>query len=338
MLKMNAVWVTCFLFVTMIIGGCGSVQNKSASAPEKYPNRPITLSVPFSAGGTVDLVARALEKNAPKHLGQPLVIVNKPGGGGVISWNEVAGTKPDGYTLGLTTVGLILQPLYSPTKYNYPTALDPLAQVTISPIVVAVRADQPWQTLDDLINYAKEHPGAIKYGHPGLGTIVHVTGEAFAKEAGISIDQVPFLGTPEGIAATLGGHIQLLFSPIAEMKEHVKSGKVRVLAVAGDKRLTQPEFAQVPTFKEQGLNVGFSLWIGVGAPKGLPEDVKNKLTEGFKGIAQDPAFKKNLEDMGLAVEYLGSQESVDKWISDSASLAKIVKETGIAERIASQKK
>jgi tripartite-type tricarboxylate transporter receptor subunit TctC len=336
--KMNAVWVTCLLFVTMITGGCGSVQNKSASPPEKYPNRPITLSVPFSAGGTVDLVARALEKTAVKHLGQPLVVVNKPGGGGVISWNEVSGTKPDGYTVGLTTVGLILHPLYGPTKYNYPTALEPIAQITISPIVVAVRADQPWQNLDDLISYAKEHPGAIKYGHPGLGTIVHVTGEAFAKEAGISIEQVPFLGTSEGIAATLGGHIQLLFSPLAEIKEHVKSGKVRVLAVAGDKRLTQAEFAQVPTFKEQGLNVAFSLWIGVGAPKGLPEDVKNKLTEGFKGIAQDPAFKKNLEDMGLTVEYLGSQESVDKWISDSTSLAKIVKETGIAERIASQKK
>jgi tripartite-type tricarboxylate transporter receptor subunit TctC len=338
MFKKNVLWMTCLVLITMITGGCGSMQSKSANAPEKYPDRPITIINPFSAGGSTDLMARALEKTAVKHLGQSLVVVSKPGGGGTIGWNELSGATPDGYTIGVTGIGLILQPLYGPTRYNYMTALEPLAQVGTTPVVLAVRADQPWQTLEDLVSYAKQHPGAIKYGHSGLGTITHVTGEAFAKEAGITIDQVPFTGTPEGITATLGGHIHILLTLSTGTQEYIKSGKIRVLAVGGEKRLTQPEFAQVPTFKELGLDITFSTWHGVAAPKGLPEDVRNKLAEGLKGMINEPAFKKSMEDMGLAVEYLGPQESLDQWISDNAKLSKIVKETGIAERIASQKK
>jgi tripartite-type tricarboxylate transporter receptor subunit TctC len=231
-----------------------------------------------------------------------------------------------------------LQPLYGPTKYNYLTALYPLAQVGTTPVVLAVRADQPWQTLEDLVSYAKQHPGAVKYANVGLGTITHVTAEMFAKETGIAIEQVPFAGGPEVLAATLGGHTHLSFTLSAAIKEYVKSGKIRVLAVAGEKRLTDPEFAQVPTFREQGLDITFSTWHGVAAPKGLPENVRNKLAEGLKGMINEPAFKKNMEDMGVAVEYLGPQETLDQWIADNTKLAKIVKETGIAERIASQKK
>jgi tripartite-type tricarboxylate transporter receptor subunit TctC len=338
MFKKNVLWVACLVLITMITGGCGSMQSKSANAPERYPARPITIIVPFTAGGSMDLMARAFEKTAVKHLGQPLVVINKPGGGGTIGWNELAGANPDGYTIGVTGIGLILQPLYGPTKYNYPTALEPLTQAGTTPVVLAVRADKPWQTLEDLVSYAKQHPGAVKYANVGLGTITNVTAEMFAKETGIAIDQVPFSGGPEVVAALLGGHTHLSFILSADIKEHVKSGKIRVLAVSGEKRLTEPEFAQVPTFREQGLDIAFSTWQGVAAPKGLPGDVRNKLAEGFKGIINDPAFIKSMEDMGLAVEYLGPQESLDQWIADNTKLAKIVKETGIAERIASQKK
>jgi tripartite-type tricarboxylate transporter receptor subunit TctC len=338
MLKKNVLWVACLVLITMITGGCGIKHSKSANAPEKYPARPITIIVPFSAGDTTDLVARALEKTAVKHLGQPLVVINKPGGGGTIGWNELSGAKPDGYTIGITGIGLILQPLYGSTKYNYPTALEPLTRVGTTPVVLAVRADQPWQTLEDLVSYAKQHPGAVKYANVGLGTITHVTAEMFAKETGIAIEQVPFAGGPEVLAATLGGHTHLSFTLSTAIKEYVKSGKIRVLAVAGEKRLTEPEFAQVPTFREQGVDITFSTWHGVAAPKGLPEDARNKLAEGLKRILNDPAFIKDMEGVGLAVEYLGPQETVDQWISDNTKLSKIVKETGIAERIASQKK
>ncbi len=331
-------FLVCFLSFAIIIAGCG-FKNASLDSQSKYPSTPITLIVQYSPGGSTDLLARSMEKMAKKYLGVPLVVVNKPGGGGTIAWNELGEAKPDGYTLGMTSNGVILQPLYGSTRYNYPTALEPIAQIAISPVVMAVRADSPWQTVDDVINYARQHPGEIKFGHPGLGSLPHIVGEMFTKEAGIQIEQVPFMGTAESIAATMGGHIQLMFaSSPSDIKELVRSGKMRALAMSSQKRLIQPEFANVPTFKERGLNVELTIWQGVGAPKGLPENIKKTLAQGFEKIVNDPDFVNNLENLGLTVEYLGPKESTEKWIAESNQMTKIVQETGIAERIASQKK
>jgi tripartite-type tricarboxylate transporter receptor subunit TctC len=334
------VLVALLLVLTTIIGGCGGMQNTSTDAHQnKYPSRPVTLMVQYSAGGSADFLARSMEKIARQYLGQPLVIVNKPGGGGTIAWNELAESKPDGYTLGMTGTGVILQPLYGPTRYKYSTALEPIAQIAITPVIVAVRTDSPWKTIEDVVAYAKQHPGELKFGHSGLGSGTHIVGEMFAKEAEIQIEQVPFQGASEAVTAALGGHVQLLFaSSPSDIKEFVKSGKLRALAIPEEKRLTQPEFADVPTFKEKGFNVVFTVWQGIAAPKELPEDVKNKLAQGFKEIVTTPEFIENMENMGMTVEYLDPKESTEKWISDSIRLTKIVQETGIAERIAAQKK
>lgn len=330
--------ILCLFSLSVIMAGCG-VNRASVDTQNKFPTKPITIIVPYVAGGSTDLLARSMEKAAKKYLGQPLVVVNKPGGGATIGWNELAEANPDGYTLGMTGSSLILQPLYGSTRYNYPTALDPIAQIAVAPNVLAVRADSPWQTIEDIIQYAKQHPGEIKFGHPGLGLMPHIVGEAFAKEAGIQIEQVPFMGTAESVAATLGGHVQMMFaSSPSDIKELVRSGKIRALAISGEKRLAQPEFADVPTFKEKGLNVTFTPWQGVGAPKGLPENEKNYLAQGFEKIINDPEFISNLENLGLTVEYLGPKESTEKWISENNRISKIVQETGIVERIAAQKK
>lgn len=335
----NKLLITVLLLALITMGGCGGMQSTSVNTQDKYPSKPITLIVQYSAGGSADFLARSMEKKAKEYLGQPLAIVNKPGGGGTIAWNELAEAKPDGYTLAMTGTGVILQPLYGPTRYNYATALEPIAQIAITPVIAVVRADSPWKTIEDVVEYAKLHPGEIKFGHSGLGSGTHIVGEMFAKEAGIEIEQVPFQGASEAVAAALGGHVQLLFaSSPSDIKEFVKSGQLRALAIPEEKRLTQPEFADVPTFKERGLNVVFTVWQGIAAPKELPEDVKNKLAQGFRKIVTDPEFIKNMADMGMTVEYLGPQESTDKWISDSNVLTRIVKETGIAERIAAQKK
>lgn len=317
--------------------GCGG-PDKAAPAADQYPNKPITLIVPFSAGGTADIMARTMEKVAMKYLGQPLVISNITGGGGTIGWNELAGSKPDGYTIGYVAPGILLQPLYGQTRYHYPSALEPLVQVNSVPISVVVRADQPWQNIGDLVKYAKQHPGELKFGHSGLGAIMHVGGEIFAKEAAIDIVQVPFRGDTEVLAALLGGHVQIMITTPQTIKEQVKGGKVKVLAIAVEQRLADPVFSQVPTFKEQGLNIVFGFWQGIGAPKTLPPTVKAKLAAGLKGILNDAEFKKKMDDLGITVEYLDPQEFADKWRSQGVSLTKNVKETGIADRIASQKK
>lgn len=330
----------CLLLVSLFIitaAGCGTPTKQEPA--EKYPAKPITMIVPYGAGGSADLMGRAMEKLSMKYFGQPMVVLNKPGGAATIGWNELAGAKPDGYTIGYVAGSALLQPHYTQTRYHYPTALEPLAQALKLPVLLSVRADQPWQNLEDLINYAKQHPGALKFGHSGLGSGIHIVGEMFVKEAGVNIAQVPFPGgEPESLAALLGGHIQVLFSTPVAIKEHVKTGRVRVLGVAEERRMTDPELKNVPTFKEKGVDVSLNLWFGIAAPKGLPPDVKTRLNEGLKGIFNDPEFIKNMTDLGLPVEYIGPQEFADKWVSESTRLTKIIQETGILERIASQKK
>lgn len=321
-----------------MIGGCSYLKDKPVNNSEEYPNKPITFIVPYSAGGAPDTMARAMEKMAIKHLGQPLVVINVPGGGATIGWNELAGAKPDGYTIGYIASGALLQPHYAQTRYHYPTALEPLAQIMLAPVFAVIRADQPWQNINDLVKYAKDHPGEIKFGHGGMGVAAHVTGEMFAKDAGINIVQVPFSGPAESFTKLLGGHIQLLFTTSPpEIKEYMHTGKIKVLAVASEQRLAESEFKEIPTFKEQGYNVVFDVFYGVGAPKMLPKDIKARLDEGLCQMINDPEFIKNMELMGMKVEYLGPKEFSEKWSNETERLSKIIKETGIAERIASQK-
>jgi len=330
--------VVLFVCMTIIIGGCGRGAKESVVA-EKYPSKPITIIVPYAAGGSADLLARALEKSSQKHLGQPLVVVNVPGGAGTVGINEVAGANPDGYTLGVTGASLLLQPLYGQTRYHYPTALEPLVNVVASPTVAVCLAEKPWNNVSDLVSYAKQYPGEIKFGHSGLGGAVHIVGEMFAQEAGINIVQVPFKGDSESLAALLGGHIQLIFTyNSATLMEHAKTGKIKILGVAEEKRLTITGLEKVPTFKELGINVEFGFWTGIVAPKGMPAAEKARLTAGLQGMINDPGFKKSMEDMGLLVEYLGPDEFSTRWVEDNAKLTKMVKDTGIVELIASQKK
>ncbi|WP_312519609.1 tripartite tricarboxylate transporter substrate binding protein [Anaerospora sp.] len=313
------------------------MQTVKVPVAPQYPERPITVIVPFSAGSGLDVLARIMEKGALKHLGQPLIIVNKAGGSGTIGWNEIAGSNPDGYTIGMSGIDLVLQPIYGVAKYNYMTALEPIAQIAPSPFVIAVQGSQPWQNIDQLINYARQYPGEIKFGHWGTGSLGHVIGEVLGKTANVSLEQVPFRGGSEAMAALLGGHIQIAIVSPAMVKEHIKSGTVKVLAVTSDKRIADPVFSNIPTFKEEGLDIVFNLWFGVTAPKELPVEVKNKLSNGFKAIITDPEIVSDIESLGLHVEYLDPQNTAMQWQQDNKKLTKTVKETGILDLIKSQK-
>ncbi|WP_215828312.1 tripartite tricarboxylate transporter substrate binding protein [Pelorhabdus rhamnosifermentans] len=304
---------------------------------ETYPNKPITVIVPYSIGGTGDILARMLEKSSLKYLGQTLTVINKPGGTGTLGWNELTKSDPDGYTIGMASGELLLNPLYGSTKYNYKTSLDPLAQITSIPMLLAIQANQPWRNMNELIQYAKQNPGKLKFSHVGIGSLNHIAGQAFAQSAGIKIEQVPFLGGADAVTALLGGHVQIAIIGPSLAKEYVKSGTIRVLATATDQRLTDPVFANVPTFKEQGLNIVFSNWWAIAAPKDLPVEIKAKLSKSLENMISDPEFKKGLENIGLQYEYLGPEESQAHWLNDSQELTKSVQETGIVDLIKAQK-
>lgn len=334
--KLLSLLVSCSC-IAITLGGCSNLAKESTTSVQ-YPTKPINIIVPFAAGGSGDLMARALEKSSQKYLGQSLIVVNMAGGASTIGMNEMVSAKPDGYTIGVVGSSAILQPLYGETRYHYPTALEPLVKVVGAPKVMVVLADKPWNNSSDLVNYAKAHPGEIKMGHSGLGSGGHIVGELFAKAVGVKFAQVPFKGDSEAITALLGGHVQIISVSPGTLKEHVKKGTVRILGVAEERRLSIPEFENVPTFKEQGINVSFNFWNGIVAPKGLPAAEKAKLTTGLKEMINDPEFKKTMLDIGMEVEYLGPDEFSDRWAEDNVKLTKIIKETGIADIIKAQKK
>ncbi len=332
--------LTCLLAISMIIGGCTSMQSSKIITPqsaEKYPNKPLNIIVPFGVGSGSDILARMLEKVTFKHLGQPLVVVNKAGATGSIGWNELSSSNPDGYTIGIVSIELLLQPNYGVTKYNYPTSLEPLAHFASVPMVLAVQANQPWKNINEFIEDGKLHPGKLKFSHVGIGSLNHIVGEQLSKSAGITIEQVPFQSGSEAVTALLGGHVQAAIIGPAQVKEHIKSGAIRVLAVATDLRLTDPVFSDVPTFKEQGIDIQFSNWYGVAAPKELPAEIKAKLAEGLKEIITDPEFKENVENIGLQYKYLDPRESQEFWIVENKKISETIRETGILNIIKAQK-
>lgn len=331
-------WLTISLLVILISIGGHTYMNSKMSTVSKYPTQPITILVPFSAGGATDLVARALEKVAPTHLGQPLVVVNKLGGAGSIAWNELSSSPSDGYTIGLTAPELLTLSLYGTTKYHYPTALEPLAQISNTQMILVVNNDQQWNDLSELIAYAKQHPGELKFGHSGIGSLPHLIGEAFAQSIPIAFEQVPFRGSSETTTALLGKHVQIGFVDPAIAKEHIKNGTLHALAVSGEHRLSDPTLAPIPTFQEQGIDVVFNNWHVIAAPKDLPPEIKAQLVAGLKDMILDPEFQHNMNAMGIEVEYLDGKTTAHKWITEREKLTKLLQATGIIDLIKNQKK
>ncbi|WP_418627304.1 Bug family tripartite tricarboxylate transporter substrate binding protein [Anaerosinus sp.] len=325
------------LGVTMCVSGCN---NGLTDEPDKvdFPTKPINVIMPFSAGGGGDLQARALEKLAPKYLGQSFIVTNKTGGGGTVGWNELAISSADGYTIGISATEVLLQPLYGETKYHYPTALEPLAQMSTAPCLIVVKADAPWENLTELINYCKENPRKVKFGHGGIGATSHLVGQIFAQKAEIDIEQVPFRGGAESTAALLGNHVQFVVANPGALIEQIRGGTIRALAVSSKERLMRPELEQVPTFEELGYDIILENWYGVVAPKEISPEVKEKLVKSIKAMILDSSFKENVEQLGFQVEYLDADQSKKKWIKDSENLKKILDDTGVLEQIQAQKK
>lgn len=293
-----------------------------------YPNRPITLIVPTGPGASPDLMARGLAQTAMEHIGQPMVITNIPGGVATKGWNRLAGSVPDGYTIGAVSSGLFLSALFSQTQYHYPTALEPLVQVTAMPIMAVVRADQPWKNLQDLLEDARRRPGVLKFGHMGTGSPRWITGSLFVRTAAIDIVPVPF-DSVNALAKLLNDEVQLLFSDQAEVKQYVEAGQVRVLALAAQRRLPSAPFQTAPTFNEQGVNVEFDYWFGIGTPRGIPGEIKSKLAASLQAMIHDPDFHAFMADNGMPIVYLAPSEFDMKWGGEESKLTRIIKEKGV---------
>jgi len=308
------------------------------ASAQSYPQRPIRVIVPFPAGGSTDIMGRILTKAVETRLGKPLIIENKPGAGTMTGLNELVGARPDGYTIGMVTSTMVLQPLYGGSRHDYPNTLQPIAQVTVTPPVLVTGSDTPWKTAKDLIDDAKAHPRKIKYGITGFGNSSHIGPTQLARAAGIEIEPVSFDGGGVLLTALLGGHIAVSAGSTVDYKPHIEAGKLRPLLSFGATRSEDPLYKDVPTAKELGYDAEIVSWTGVAAPKGLPADSAARLDEVFAAAMADPEVKDAIAKLGSEPVYLNAAGFGARWASETAKLRQVVAETGILELVKSQRR
>jgi tripartite-type tricarboxylate transporter receptor subunit TctC len=289
----------------------------------EFPTKEVQIIVPYAAGGATDLVFRALAASTSKYLGRAVVVVNKPGGGGTVGVTEAMQARADGYTLLTAITPLTILPHQVKTAFTY-RDFDPVINVVQDPAMFQVRSDAPWKSLKEFLDYARKNPGLITVGNSGAGGGVHLIALAFEKAAGVSFNHIPFAGGGPSVTALLGGHINAVSVSPPEGIPHVKAGKLRIIALFSEKRM--PDFPEVPTVGEQGVEFTMGQWRGLAAPKGTPPEVIQKLHDAFKQGMGDPAFVKNAADMSVALAYLGPAEFGKLMAADHERYAKLVAE------------
>jgi len=304
-----------------------------AAAQESYPAHPITLVVPFPPGGVADIVGRPFADALSRELKTPVVIENKPGAGGGIGMGVVAKAKPDGYTLLLALSSISILPEADKVLGRAPLyRLDqfaPIARLTADPTVLAVRADSRWNTLQEFIDDARKRPGAITYGSSGNYGTMHMPMEMLAHAADIKLLHVPFTGGGPAVVALLGGQVDALSTGPSTVLQHVKAGKVRVLASWGDHRLAS--LPDVRTLSESGYDAVFFQWSGLFAPAGTPAPIIARLREAARIAAADSRFASTLATVETPVAYLDAPELRRFWDADAKKLADAVQRVGKVE-------
>jgi len=300
----------------------------SSSWAQSYPAKPINMIIGWGAGGATDITLRALCEAAGKILGQPIVVMNKPGGGSAVALALLKNEKPDGYTVGNLSAAGILSQYMRKVPYDVMADFTPIMRYGDYTYGVVVRAEAPWKTFKEVVDYAKANPGKVRYSTSGAGTFHHLAMEALAKQEGIKWIHIPYKGGHEATTAILGGHVEVEACS-SEWKPHVESGKLKLLATYNPDRL--PKFPDVPSWVELGYKVAASGYIAVLGPKGMPRPIVEKLHGSFKLALEDPAFKKSMETYDMPVVYR-DPEGLEKDIREfGEKWGKLIAEMGIKQ-------
>jgi tripartite-type tricarboxylate transporter receptor subunit TctC len=316
-----------FVFATLAaLALCGA---PIAASAQDYPNRPITLVVPFPPGGSTSIVGRTVADKMSEAIGQPIVVDNRGGAGGTIGTRGVAKSPPDGYTilLGYTGTLAIGPTLYPNAGYDPRKDFAPIGLIGNAPNSLVVHPSFPATSVKELIAYAKANPGKVNYGSAGVGTVSHVAGEYFAHAAGVTLTHVPYRGTGPALADLIGGHIPMAFAPIPATHGPVSQGQLRGLAVTSAKRSTL--VPDLPTVAESGIP-GFeaSLFYGIVAPPGTPRAIVDKLNQALRTALASEEVRKRLATDG-AEPTPGSPEDYAAHIDrDETRWSAVVKASG----------
>ena len=301
----------------------------SSAAAQSYPNKPIRVVVPYAAGGTSDILARAIGPKLTESWGQPVVVENRPGANGNVGAEFVSKSTPDGYTLLLTDLGglVISASVYPKLPFNPSKDFSPVVMVSYSPHVLAVHPDVQVRDVKDLVAMAKAHPGKLNFAISGIGGAPQLAGIEFAQRMGVNWTYIPYKGGADAVTAVVGGQAHVLFNGMLATWPSVSSGRLRALGISSAQRV--PSAASTPTVAEQGLP-GFETgsFQGVVAAPGTPRDIVMRLNGELTRVLNTADMKERFAKLGTEVR-TGTPESLASWMrTEQAKWAKVVKESG----------
>ena len=307
-----------------------AAMNAGAAQAQSYPNKPITMVVPFPPGGIADITGRPFAAVMSRLMGQPVLVENKAGAGGAVGHAYAARAKPDGYTVMMALSSIVMIPVADEVNGRQPTYkmsdFTPIALVSADPTVLMVPADARWKTLKDLVADAKANPGKISYSSSGIYGTTHTATEMFAQAAGIQLLHVPYNGGGPAMKAALANEVSFTIQSPGVADPHVKSGKMRLLGSWGGKRVAS--LPDVPTMREQGYDAEFYIWCALFAPAAISPEIANKLRSAARQVAQEPEFRRAMDGMNTPIDYRDGAEFQAFMDADTRRLTQVIRKMG----------
>jgi len=305
----------------------------AAQAQANWPDKPITMIVPFPPGGVADTVARPVAEALSRELKQQVIVENRAGAGGATGIGAASRAAPDGYTVLMALSSISILPeadLLLERKPAYTLAqFKPIARFTADPTVLVVRADAPWKTLAEFVADLKNQPGRYNYGSSGNYGTMHVPMEMFKASAGFRMTHIPYTGAGPAVLALLGGQVDAVSTGPSTVAQQIKTGKLRALAHWGDKPLAA--LPEVPSLKQAGHAITFAQWSALFVPAGTPDDVVLKLRAAARKAAADPQVVQTITRAGSPIEYLDAPEFQSYWDADAKGMTESVRKIGRVE-------
>lgn len=311
---------------------CASVASLAAQAADPYPSKPVTLVVPFAAGGPTDTVARTLAATMSKTLGQQVIVENVGGAGGTLGVGKVVGAQPDGYTVLLMHIGISTAPaLYRNMKYDATKDLEPIGLVVEVPMTMVAKKDFPAKNYSEFVSYLKANKAKVSYAHAGIGSASHLCGMLFMSAIETDVLTVPYKGTNPAMTDLLGGQVDFMCDQTTQTTSQIKGDKVKVYGVTTKARVAA--LPDVPTLDEAGLK-GFSVgvWHGVWTPKGTPKAINDKLNSALQAALKDETVKTRFADLGATPEPAARQTPDalrSHLVAEIAKWGPIIKKAGV---------
>jgi tripartite-type tricarboxylate transporter receptor subunit TctC len=315
---------------SMLLAATLGVLAMAPAQAQSYPTKPITMIVPFPPGGSTDIVGRIIAEGLAKELGQSVVVDNRAGAGGTVGTGSLSKLRADGYSIGIATTSTHAVGPATLPKVAYDPVKDfvPISLVAETPYVLAVTPKLEAKSVKELIDLAKASPGKLNYGSAGAGSTTHLAGAMFVNAAGVKMEHVAYKGNAPATTALMAGEVQMLMGSMPAVLSQIKAGGIRALAVGSAKR--SPELPDVPTIQESGLaDFEASLWLGVTAPAGTPDDVIKRLQEAVVKVVKDPEVAKKLRATGAEPLTSTPQEMAKQIQVDLEKYTKLAKEIGI---------